>query len=919
MDVVFLVYGLSFLALGLVLAIWPKQDSRFELSRLSGWLAAFAFVHGALEWMDLWRVVHGDNPALAALRPFTLLASYLLLYEFGRRLVAAALLKPGGLLRTWLSARLHFVLLAAVAAGSGWGDGFLLNLVIWSRYLYGFSAAMLAGAGFLLYCSNRIQPSLETDEFRPVRRACMAAGGAFIVYAVFGGLVVPRADWAPAAWLNQDSFLAVSGIPVQLLRAACAVTVAISVAYILRIFHIERGQRMRAALDQTEAALAQADCLGRHNRLLLESVGEGIFGIDRDGRATFINPAALAMLGFSADEIIGEPVHLLTHHSHADGSVYPREQCPTQRTLLDGQARHVESDHFWRQDGSHFPVEYFTTQIRENGEAIGAVVVFKDTSERQRIEAELETYRNRLEGLVAQRTAELQALEQRSRLILDASANGLYGIDTVGRINFINPAGSRMLGYAPDALIGRAVHAALHHTHADGSPYPGETCPMLAALQQGRAVRNDDDLFWCADGTPLPVATATQPMLKDGKIVGAVVSFSDISQRKALDAARDRALAEAERLARVKSEFLANMSHEIRTPLNGVLGLAQIGMRDSAGRGSASETFAKIVQSGKLLLGIVNDVLDFSKIEAGKLKIEAVPMQPVEVLREVATLMHERAKAKGLSFKIRKAPDLPVTCLGDPLRLGQILMNLLSNAIKFTQTGSVTLEVAREGENLLLRIGDSGIGMTQDEIERLFRPFEQADGSTTRRFGGTGLGLAITHRLVQLMGGSIRVDSVAGEGSRFEVRLPCTETLQALPARSPVWMRDTLLPLSGMNILVAEDNAVNQEVIEDILSSDGAHVTLVGNGREAVDKVVQLGGDAFDIVLMDIQMPEMGGHEATRRILEIAPNLPVVGQTAHAFAEEKAACLAAGMRAHIAKPLDPSALIQLILQYARQH
>jgi PAS domain S-box-containing protein len=376
MDTVFLVYGLAFLAMGLVLIIWPKHDSRFELSSLSGWLAAFALVHGALEWMDLWRVVRGDNPGLAALRPFVLLASYLLLYEFGRRLVAASL---------------------------------------------------LTGAGFLLYCAKRIQPTLEADEFRPVWRACVVAGGAFIAYGVFGGLVVQRADWAPAAWLNQDTFLAASGIPVQLLRAACAVTAAFSVTYILRIFHLERGQRLRVALEQ-------ADRLGRHNRLLLESVGEGIFGIDHLGRATFINPAALTMLGYTATELIGESMHALTHHSHADGRHFPREECPTHRTLRDGQTRHVDIDHFWRKDGSHFPVEYYTAQIREQGEAIGAVVVFQDASERQRIETELERYRLRLEDLVAQRTAELQELEQRSRLILDASANGLYGIDTAGRI-----------------------------------------------------------------------------------------------------------------------------------------------------------------------------------------------------------------------------------------------------------------------------------------------------------------------------------------------------------------------------------------------------------------------------------------------------------------------------------------------------
>jgi len=919
MDIIYLVYGLSFLTLGLVVVIWPKHDSRFELSSLSIWLAAFAFVHGALEWMDLWRVVRGDNPALAALRPFVLLVSFLPLYEFGRRLLAAALPSPPGYVRVLLSARAHVILLAGVAAGSLSADGFLLNLAIWSRYLYGFSASLLTGIGFLLYCANRVQPNLVASEFRPVWRACLLASIAFIAYAIFAGLVVPRADWGLAAWLNQEAFLAASGIPVQLFRALSAVTVAFSAAYVLRIFHLERSQYLRLARDRAEAALEQAGRLGRHNRLLLESVAEGIFGIDHQGRTTFINPAALAMLGYTAEELIGEPIHTLTHHSHPDGLHYPHDECPTNLTLNDGNTRHVDSDHFWRKDGSHFPVEYRTAQVREHGEIIGAVVVFQDSTERLRIEAELERYRHHLEDSVARRTAQLQEAEQRSRLILDTSANGLYGIDTGGNLMFINPAGSSMLGYAADDLIGRPVHVTLHHTHADGTPFPGSSCPMLGALRHGKPARNDDDLFWRADGTPLPVATATQPMLKEGHIVGAVVSFIDISQRKALDAARDQALAEAERLTRVKSEFLANMSHEIRTPLNGVLGLAQIGCRDSAGRDKASETFAKIVQSGKLLLGIINDILDFSKIEAGKLEIESLPVELLAVLREVTNLMNERAQAKGLAFRIRKAPDLPTVCKTDPVRLGQILINLLANAIKFTESGSVTLGIARDGEQLVFTVADTGIGMTPEQVARLFRPFEQADGSTTRRFGGTGLGLAITHRLLQLMDGNIRVDSQPGVGSCFEVRLPYIEAnLEANPVAAAGTAHESGLPLAGLNILVAEDNEVNQEVIRGLLTGDGANVILADNGRKAVECVLSLGGAAFNLVLMDIQMPEMGGHEATRRILELAPDLPIIGQTAHAFAEEKAACLAAGMVAHIAKPLDPDALVELILRYARR-
>ena len=495
MDIVFLVYGLAFLALGLVLVIWPKQDSRLELSSLIHWLAAFAFAHGALEWMDLWRVVRGDNPGLAVARPFTLLASYVLLFEFGRRLLLASLLEGDRFRRPVLSGYLHVGLLAGVAAGALAGEEMLRGLTIWSRYLYGFPAALLAGVGFWLYCRDRVCPTLDAGEIRPVLAASRIAGIAFVAYAVFGGLVVPRADWAPAAWLNQEGFQAASGIPVQLFRAACALAVAVSVAYILRIFQLERGKRLRAALDQAQAALDRADHLGRRNRLLLESVAEGIFGIDRQGNATFINPAALAMLGYRAEELIGQPMHALTHHSHADGARFPVETCPSHLAMQDGQTRHVENDHFWRRDGSHFPVEYHTARISEAGQTIGAVVVFQDITQRLRVEADLAGHRLHLEDLVARRTEELREQEERGRLILEASGNGLYGMDVDGRVIFVNPAGGQMLGYAPEALIGKPVHATLHHRHADGSPFPAADCPMLAAIRHGEPVRNEDDLF----------------------------------------------------------------------------------------------------------------------------------------------------------------------------------------------------------------------------------------------------------------------------------------------------------------------------------------------------------------------------------------------------------------------------------------
>ena len=553
-----------------------------------------------------------------------------------------------------------------------------------------------------------------------------------------------------------------------------------------------------------------------------------------------------------------------------------------------------------------------------NRQLTGVLGIYEDISLRKQEEAELEKYRRHLEELVAERSEALREAEERSRLLLEASANGLYGIGEDGAFIFINPAGAALLGYAAEALIGLPVHTTVHHTRADGSRCPPEGCPLLSSMRSGQAVRNDDDLFWTADGQPLPVATATQAMFKNGRIIGAVVSFIDIRQRKMLDDAREKALAEAERLARAKSEFLANMSHEIRTPLNGVLGFAEIGYRNSNERGSERETFAKIMTSGKLLQAIINDILDLSKIEAGKLHLETIPVKLVEVLKETIELLKERAQAKGLVLQVKKTGDLPVACLGDPLRMKQILMNLLSNAIKFTEQGSVTLSLAREGDYLKFQVADTGVGMDREQLDRLFGAFEQADSSTTRKYGGTGLGLIITRRMVELMGGEIRVSSTPGEGSVFEISLPYRAADPALLVEEITHPPHPSGPrLAGLSILAAEDNEVNQAVLMDMLAAEGADVVMVDNGSAAVDRIRQDGATHYDLVLMDVQMPQMDGYEATRLILEYAPDLPIIGQTANAFAEDKAQCLAVGMVDHLTKPMSADTLVTAILRHVR--
>ncbi len=291
-----------------------------------------------------------------------------------------------------------------------------------------------------------------------------------------------------------------------------------------------------------------------------------------------------------------------------------------------------------------------------------------------------------------------------------------------------------------------------------------------------------------------------------------------------------------------------------------------------------------------------------------------MPFAPRALVEDALAVIAERAAAKGLAVKSRIDASLPEACLGDPTRLTQILLNFLSNAVKFTDSGVITLEAHRRGETLVLAVTDTGIGMTPEQIGRLFIPFEQADSSTTRKYGGTGLGLSISQRLAVLMGGEIRVESMPGSGSRFEIGLACVvaeapvETARFSQHSPESWMR-----LTGTRILAAEDNEANQLVLSEMLTGEGATLTLVGDGRRAVEAVERQPG-AFDLVLMDVQMPEMDGLEATRRIVALAPDLPVVGQTAHALVAEREKCRLAGMIDTLTKPLDHEELVAMVLR-----
>jgi signal transduction histidine kinase/CheY-like chemotaxis protein/HPt (histidine-containing phosphotransfer) domain-containing protein len=396
----------------------------------------------------------------------------------------------------------------------------------------------------------------------------------------------------------------------------------------------------------------------------------------------------------------------------------------------------------------------------------------------------------------------------------------------------------------------------------------------------------------------------------------------EIEERDAADAAN-----------RAKSEFLANMSHEIRTPMTAVLGYADLLMDADVTASARLDYVQTIRRNGEHLLSIINDILDLSKIEAGKMTLERIACSPAQIVVDVASLMRVRALEKELVFEVEFATPVPAAMEGDPTRIRQILMNLCGNAIKFTEQGCVRIVVECDASDpaqarLRFSVIDQGIGMTREQLTGLFRPFTQADSSTTRRFGGTGLGLVICKRLADMLGGAIEVESTPGEGSTFRLDLPigsiATTTMledleEAGMPQTSLGATNNLPPLD-CRVLLAEDGHDNQILISTHLRRAGAQVEIAPNGRIAVERALHeaRAGTPFDVILMDMQMPELDGYGATAKLRSRGYTRPIVALTAHAMATDRERCLAAGCDDFMTKPIDRSALIVAVDAHAER-
>lgn len=653
---------------------------------------------------------------------------------------------------------------------------------------------------------------------------------------------------------------------------------------------ITESHRQAKALTQSEERF----------RILAQSAPVGIFRTDQRGRFTFINDAGTVMTGMSDADVMQHGWVRLLH---------PADRPRVVRNWLKAiRSRSEFRDEFRLRanDGAAIWLDVVgRPETDEPDKPCGFIGVILNVS----------AYKNAL--------AELEERDQLLTRIMDNVTDTVIRLGPDGKCLYASPSAVEVFGVSPDQLVGNYI---LMNFHRDDDANVRQTLGDLMAGTCDRALFSFRAAPVNAPGRyqwlEANCASVVDP--QTGQVSEVIASIRNISHAKALEDDLRAEVQRAEAAAQAKSAFLANMSHEIRTPMNGVIGFTELALAGDLTDEQRSN-LEVIAESGRTMLSMLNDLLDFAKIESGGMTVAAEPLDLVHKVKTAIRLLETNARKKGLKINFSAAGDVPARIVSDRMRVQQILVNLIGNAIKFTDRGSIDVSVAVAGKaderELRVAIADTGIGITQEQIGKIFDEFVQADNSIARRFGGTGLGLPISSRLAGLLGGRIEVASQPGKGSTFTLVLPLIVADQA--PESPQADRDVRIEFSKRGrVLVAEDNAINQRLTTAMLTRLGLTVDLAEDGQQAVDKVdtAARSGALYDLVLMDMQMPVMDGYEATRRIRAMglgAQDLPIVALTANAYPEDIVASREAGMQDHLAKPLHLAELAATLGKWIR--
>ncbi len=646
--------------------------------------------------------------------------------------------------------------------------------------------------------------------------------------------------------------------------------------------------------DVTERSRLES-CIGENEekyRNILESIEEGYFEVDLAGTVIFFNDALCSIIGYSPEELYGMNYHTMVNDSGARSiSRIFRE------ILVTGKPVNIIGHEFVNQKGKTRFLGFSAALIRDkDGAPIGFRGIVRDETERRIAEGKLREAKERA--------------EQFYRLVPSA----IYTVDTGCTITSVNDQTCLITGYSREELVGSAC-----------SLFAAEPCRSRCGLFGGPTVKSLKQTactIMTKEGVVRNVLKNADVLRdRDGNIIGGVESFEDVTELLDTQSNLEGAIERANRMALqaelaniAKSEFLANMSHEIRTPMNAVIGFTEM-LSDTELNEEQRDFLDTIKRSGELLLTLIDDILDFSKIEAGKIEFERVEFDPEVLAYDVCDLIRPRVSDKPVEIVCRVDDEVPALLMGDPHRFRQLLANLLSNAAKFTETGEILLHLMvddekEDGLKLHVLVRDTGIGIPRNKLAAVFEAFQQADGSTTRRYGGTGLGLAICKRLTKHMKGEIWAESALGKGSTFHVTAWFEKVAEKTARRTP------MTQLVGKRALVVDDNANNRQVLHYMLERAGMKVATVAKGRETLEALRKAHeeNDPFHLVTIDTQLKDMSGYDLARTVRsgqEWSTGVRLLAVSSPAD-QGAARCMEAGFSGYLPKPVRRARLVQMV-------
>ncbi|MEP6999262.1 MAG: PAS domain S-box protein [bacterium] len=664
-----------------------------------------------------------------------------------------------------------------------------------------------------------------------------------------------------------------------------------------------RSARMVLVHDMTEReAAAQALALSEEKyRSAIEQLQDVFFRTDSTGMWTFLNNAWARLTGNPVETSLGTSYLSYVHPS--DRAVLLDALGPLAAGTVETSL--VEVRYFHRNGGYRW-VEASTHLVRGvGGEVEGTMGTLRDVTERRAA------------------NEERQRLATNIRQLLDASGEGIFGLDALGMITFVNKRGSDMLGYGPEELIGQNMHDRTHDTRPDGSPYPASECPIHRAAVEGIPCEVSDEVMWRKDGSDMQVEYVASPVRENGRLSGAVVNFRDITARKHVEYELIVARDAAEAASRAKSDFLARMSHELRTPLNSIIGFANV-LQKNRGNTMTEDQVSfchRIATNGLHLLSLINDILDLSKIEAGRMTLELTAVMLDTLVRETIEELEGQTRDRPVVLRA-EIPDAIRSIQTDAARMKQVLINLIGNSLKFTERGEVAVIIQADDDGTPIRIAvrDTGIGIPADRLDAIFNVFEQAETMTARRFGGTGLGLAISRSLCDLMGHRLDVASAEGAGTTMTIWFgePPRSTRRT-PIGMPAVVTKGTGPAGGRRkdtdsaplILVVDDDPDARLLLGQLIEELGCRVANADTGIEALHLAREL---LPDMIFLDLRLPKISGFDVFR-ILQMDDALKDTPVVIVSVVGSESRPGLAGAAAILDKPVTRQQVIELITRW----